>query len=69
MSLDQHQLGEVLDTLHDVRWHIELMELATRYDPGDEAKAFSAVIYTTLQKLEDARSKLEGLCCSEEREA
>lgn len=59
--LPMKDLGDALDLLSDVRWHIEVMELATRHNPEDDAKAFSALIHTTLEKFHQARGALEAL--------
>ncbi|MBT0779443.1 hypothetical protein [Paracoccus sp. pheM1] len=59
--MNMQNLGDALDTLSEAYWHIELIAIACRYDPGSDAKAFAAVTHTALKKLEAAKAQIEDL--------
>ena len=59
--MNMQNLGDALDTLSAAYWHIELIAIACRHDPGSDAKAFAAVTHTALEKLEAAKVQIEDL--------
>lgn len=56
------EIVDALDTISSAYWHVEMIAMACRYTPGDDAKAFAAVTHTALEKLVAAQEQFKGVC-------
>lgn len=56
------EIVDALDTISAAYWHVEMIAMACRYAPGDDAKAFAAVTHTALEKRGAAQDQFKGVC-------